>query len=304
MPGLSRGVYIFYEYGDGSHILAYSFFDGNNWTVNQVVTNTLTSGPPALVLRNNNLYCFHQGASARHDSDKITPNGQFWYNVFDGVNWRGDQQVGNTCLSYHPSALIYNNQVYVFHQGADGDGNPTSDLWYNIYQGSGQWSGDTQVSNTTLNDSPSAIVWYSQILCFHQTAGNNNLLFLRRSPQDGSILDEPASGDTLTNSPAVLTYNGVLQCFYQRSDGTNDLRYAVASLTNPPVLWNPQTVPGATVYFSPAPCVFNNRLYCFHHSADWSNTLYCQVWVGENWAGEFQVPGVSIANSPGVVAVD
>jgi len=305
MSGLSRGIYVFYELGGGTHILAYSFFDGNTWTVNQVVPNTLTSGPPALVIRGNNLYCFHQGANG----DSLEPNGQLWYNVFDGVSWRGDQgPVSNPLISYHPSAITSNNQTYVLSQAGtfDNDGNlvGAGGLQYNTYQGGGQWSGNVAVSNTTLNDSPSAILWDSQILCFHQTDGSDNKLWLRQSPQDGTIEDEPVSGDTLTNSPALLTYNSLLWCFYQRSDGCNDLRYGQPYLSNPPVLSDPQTVPGATLWYSPAPCVFNNRLYCFHHSADDSNTLYCQVWVGQNWAGDFQVPGVSVENSPSVIAIE
>jgi hypothetical protein len=302
---MDRGIYVFYQYANA---LAYSFFDGGKWQiVNQAVPNTLTTQEPASILHNNKIYCFHQGSDSGGN-----PTYLFWYNVYDGSNWAGDQQVGHTNLSHSPSAAIYNDQIYVFHQGATNSGCPSGEdlcpngeLWYNIYQGGGNWSGDTQVPNTTLHRSPSAIVWNSEILCFHKTDGSDNTLWLntytQQNPWPG---DNQVSGPSFANSPAVITYNGKLWCFYQSNDGSNTLHSGQVQLGDPDTVANDNPVPNATLWYSPAPCVFNNRLYCFHHSADDGNSLYCQVFVGQKWAGEFQVPGVSIENSPSVVVVE
>jgi len=260
MSQFARGIYVFYEYGDGSHVMAYSYFDGNNWTVNQVVPNTGTSGPPSLILGNDGeLYCFHDGG------------GNLWYNVFDGVNWRGDWQVDDTNVSHSPSAISYNNQTYVFHQGADDNGNSNGELWYNIYQGGGNWSGDNQVPNTSMHHSPAAILWNSEILCFHMgTGGADHSLWVNSySHQSQWPGDNPVDGPWCANSPALLSYNGSLLCFYQ--GGANALTYGQVQLGNPDAI-NGQSVPSTLLWYSPAPCTFNNRIYCFHHSTDATNT--------------------------------
>src|SRR5262249_33947574 len=55
-----------------------------------------------------NLYVFHQGFGG---------NGQLWYSSFDGANWREDTQVPILGISGSPSAVVYNGNLYVFHQG-------------------------------------------------------------------------------------------------------------------------------------------------------------------------------------------
>ncbi|MCL2931924.1 MAG: hypothetical protein MGG11_06470 [Trichodesmium sp. MAG_R03] len=55
-----------------------------------------------------NIFVFHQG---RGDS------GWLWYNVFDGSQWAGDTEVPKTGMTGDPSAVVYNNKIYVFHQG-------------------------------------------------------------------------------------------------------------------------------------------------------------------------------------------
>jgi hypothetical protein len=274
--------------------LVYNYFDGNSWTVNQVVPDTQTSGPPGLLLRNNKLYCFHDGG------------GNLWYNVFDGVNWRGDSQVDDTNVSHSPSAVTYDGQVYVFHQGADDEGIPNGELWYNIYQGAGNWSGDQQVPNTSLHHSPAAIVWGSETFCLHMGTGSqDNNLWVNSFTKDSQWRgDSPISSPAFANSPAVISYNNSLWYFYQSNDGSNALHCGRLQLNGSYTFGNDQVVPGASLWYSPAPCVFNNRLYCFHHSASDDNNLYCQTWIGNNWAGEFQIPNISIANSPGVIVID
>src|SRR5713101_7647723 len=106
MSRLHRGIYVFYQYGDGTGNLVYSFFDGGSWqTVNELVPNTLTCGPPAAAFyidsyNNEKIYCPHQGAD-----DEGNGTTEFWYNVFDGTGWSGDAQRSNTLLTYHPSAV-------------------------------------------------------------------------------------------------------------------------------------------------------------------------------------------------------
>ena len=68
------------------------------------------------------IYVFHQGRG-----DK----GWLWYNVFDGSEWAGDEQVSKTGITAGPSAVVYNDRVYVFHQGQGDSGW----LWCNVFDG-------------------------------------------------------------------------------------------------------------------------------------------------------------------------
>ena len=75
---------MFYENGDGSRILLYSFFGGYSCTLNQVVPNTLTSGAPALAIQNGKLHCSQSGASWSSDDKQNERNGQPW---FGRIRW-------------------------------------------------------------------------------------------------------------------------------------------------------------------------------------------------------------------------
>jgi hypothetical protein len=56
-------------------------------------------------------------------------------------------------MSGSPSAAVFSSKLYVFHQGYHDNG----ELWYCTYDGS-TWSGDQQVSNVGMSDSPSAVL--------------------------------------------------------------------------------------------------------------------------------------------------
>ncbi|HEY0783505.1 MAG TPA: hypothetical protein VGE98_13685, partial [Thermoanaerobaculia bacterium] len=62
------------------------------------------------------------------------------------------------------------SQLLVFHQSAGDSG----ELWYNTFDGSG-WRGDQQVADTSLSDSPSAVV-FNDLYCFHQGIGDDGQL--------------------------------------------------------------------------------------------------------------------------------
>ena len=76
---------------------------------------------PATVVFNNKLYVFHPGS---HETAEL------WYTVADGTSWSQDQMiisggngfsVGNgICQS--PSAVVWNNVIYVFFQNGYGGG--------------------------------------------------------------------------------------------------------------------------------------------------------------------------------------
>ena len=82
-------------------------------------------------------------------------NGQIWQNAYDGQNWAGDRQVGNYGISAGPSAVIFNGQLYYFHQGYGNDGQ----LWYSSTSDGQTWNADTQVRPVGMTASPAAVAW-------------------------------------------------------------------------------------------------------------------------------------------------
>jgi hypothetical protein len=52
-------------------------------------------------------------------------------------------------MSKSSSAVVFNGLIYCFQQGSGENGQ----LWYNVFDGN-NWSGDTQVPNTGMSESP------------------------------------------------------------------------------------------------------------------------------------------------------
>jgi hypothetical protein len=59
-------------------------------------------------------------------------------------------------MSAGPAAAVFNNLLYVFHQGFGDNGQ----LWYNTWNGS-KWVGDQQVANVGMSAGPAAI-WVTE----------------------------------------------------------------------------------------------------------------------------------------------
>jgi hypothetical protein len=87
----------------------------------------------------------------------------------DGMNWEPESQISNFGVSFSPSALIYNNNLYVFHQGYGNNGQ----LWYTYTSDGVNWVPDTQVMNVSMAGSPSAVAWEGGITVFHNGNGGS-----------------------------------------------------------------------------------------------------------------------------------
>ena len=78
----------------------------------------------------------------------------------------------NLGISESPSAVVYNGNLYVFHQGFGDNGQ----LWYSVFDGS-NWAPDTLVQNVNMSGSPSAVLWAGGITVFHQVSDSNEQLW-------------------------------------------------------------------------------------------------------------------------------
>ena len=90
--------------------------------------------------------------------------------------------------------------LYVFHQGQQNDGQ----LWWSSFDGA-NWSGEREIPNLGISDSPSAIGWAGGITVFHQGFGDDGQLWYTYSP-NGAIWgeDTPVQNVGISGSPSCV----------------------------------------------------------------------------------------------------
>jgi hypothetical protein len=191
------------------------------------------SASPSAVVYNGRLFVFHQNASN---------GGEIWYTTtLDGVTWSVDEQIqsvgiGNgpsnqpDQLPTSPSAVVYNQLLYVFHQGlrsggAGGAGGNNGELWYSVWDGT-KWLPDEHIGGVGMSSSPSAIVYRGKLWVFHQGANNDGNLYHVVLDADWAV-DEAVSGVAMSTSPSTLVFNDNLYVFHQGSGNNSQLWYSV-----------------------------------------------------------------------------
>jgi hypothetical protein len=322
-------LYVFYQGQLGSSNdgqLFYQAFDGNTWYGIQHVAPSgqpvgMSSAPSPVVWNGGLLQVLHQG---------FGEDGQLWTTwTKDGLNWASEQQpVPNVGMSFSPSAVVFNNKLYVFHGGYGDNG----ELWYTVADGT-SWSQDQQilanvtpagweVNNGPMSQSPSAIVWNNVIYVFFQhgitpelfgcepaDAGDGGLYFVASTDGKGW---ENVDGDHqptrqlmnvgMSFSPSAVVWRNMIHVFHQGSQQNGQLWYSYHDGQN----WQPdQQVKGITMgnppdadhgYFanvapmSPSAVVFNNNCYVFYSNADY-NLSYVYA-DGTSWSQEAPVKDV------------
>ncbi|AYG69037.1 MULTISPECIES: sialidase family protein [unclassified Rhizobium] len=96
-------------------------FDGSTWSNDQLIPTPGNaygvSDSPALAVFQNKLYCLRQGRGG---------SGWIWGATFDGNTWTNDRLIPSPDNAYgisaSPALVVYNNQLYCFHQGRHDDG--------------------------------------------------------------------------------------------------------------------------------------------------------------------------------------
>ena len=248
--------------------------DGLNWTPEpQPVPGVGMSFSPATVLFNNKLYVFHPGYGK---------NGELWYTVADGRSWSQDHQIlanvtpagwegNNGPMSLSPSAVVWNNVLYVFFQhgqppeycGAEA-GNPGDGGLYFVASTDGiGWENvdnnrqpTRQLMNVGMSFSPSAVVWRNIIHVFHEGYAENGQLWVSYHDGQNWQPDQPVPG-VYISSPGDL------------SIGTGD----VAPM-------------------SPSAVVYDNNCYVFYLNAQ--QNLSYKFADGTSWSNEGLVPDVPV----------
>jgi hypothetical protein len=247
--------------------------DGVNWSPEQQpVPGVGMSFSPSAVAFNNKLYVFHPGYGQ---------NGELWYTVADGTSWSQDHQilanvtppgweVNDGPVSLSPSAVVWNNAIYVFFQhavpsevfgcepGDPGDGTlyfvaSTDGIgWENV---DGDHQPTRQLMNVGMSFSPSAVVWRNMIHVFHMGSDRDSQLWYSYHDGKNWQPDQPVPG-VFIGDPG--DYGSV---------GT-----------------------GGVAPMSPSAVVFNNNCYVFYLNAD--QNLSYKFANGTSWSNEGVVPDV------------
>jgi len=307
---------VFYPSGDAWNLWWVQSTDGKNWTEPQQVTNTGISHSPSAVVFREKLYVFHQGITEC-----------LWFNSsVDGVNWLADTKVldtkgGNVGMTFSPSAVVWNDTLYVFHQAAGA----SNALWYTWTQDGVNWATDTYIENTELTESPSACHDGYSVCVFHQGGNHSGDLWCKQSTMDFSGKQEeglswkddfqvPNRG--ISYSPGCTTVAQSPYVFYQGKNDSHEGHYIVGGEGPPEGQGIECPIPNAFIIDSPSAVLYNNNLYVFHQALGQSvDPLSGKVIPGEGgalsynkcdpdvavWAGDAQIPKVFMRGCPSAV---
>jgi len=169
--------------------------------------------------------------------------------VPDGRNAHG--------LSFSPAAAVFNNRIYVVHQGRGNDGR----LWYSTFDGS-RWTPDTPLPAAGANGikgAPAVAVYYNRLYIAYR--GQDNQLRLGSLDANG-FFDVKSSGYRLSYSPAMVAYGDRLFLVYQ---GTDDRAGKLVYARTNGDFWGEgeKVIDALACTGSPALAVYQGKVHCF-----------------------------------------
>jgi len=181
--------------------------------------------------------------------------------------WSGFSAIpGGGTTDVSPSAVVYNNQLYLFAKGI-------SDRHIYAYRFDGSsWSGFFGTSTGSANDvgddgviySPDASVWNNKISLFTVNTSGTWLWTIMEKDFDGSAwvgarpVEIGNSTYSTFNATAATAFLGKLYLFF-----TDSLHHEVYFSTNSGFGWSDLDGIPSTTNLGPAATVFNNTLYLF-----------------------------------------
>lgn len=203
--------------------------------------------------------------------------------------WVGDEHVPNTGMSASPSATVFNDQVYCFHQGGSNNG----ELWFNTYDGM-EWSGDTRVANTTIFGSPAVAEFQGKLYCFYQASENDYNVNYKTF--DGTQWSIPSIvPNTKSSGTCLVIYDGILYCIHQGHSNNSSLWYNTFDGNS----WSGDVqVANTGVSCSPSAMVYDGKIYCFHQGHSNNGSLWYNVFDGTGWSGDVHVTSTGMSSSP------
>jgi hypothetical protein len=117
--------------------------------------------------------------------------------------------------------VVFNGNLWVFHQGLQNNGQ----LWYSVWENPGPWSADQQLNFVVMSGSPSVVVYRNDLWVFHN--GGDGSLWYSVFDAGRWLPDERVNTVALTGSPSAVVFRDRLYVFHQGSGGDPSLWYSV-----------------------------------------------------------------------------
>eukprot|EP00250_Pteridium_aquilinum_P020460 c24821_g2_i2 orf=246-2837(+) len=164
-------LYCFHQgYTGNDNEFWYNVFDGSTWAGDLLVDDTQLTASPSAVVFQDLIYCFYQGVGDYANT--------LLMNVFDPATgvWSGHSTVPlTTCMSEGPSAVIFDERIYVFYQSASS----TGQLYFNSTSDGVLWKGFTPVADIRTIAGPGTVVFDSELYSFYQSADDEGFVYYR-----------------------------------------------------------------------------------------------------------------------------
>jgi hypothetical protein len=176
------------------------------WTKPKLVPNVGITGTPGLAAFDGVLVVAHRGGG---DSNEL------WCVTCDHVDseidvWGTDTQVPNVYMSESPALAVYNDTLFLAHQGC-AEYNTLDRVWYTTISttlSGWNWSNDTYLPDVHISGSPSLTVFQGQLYLAHQ-GGNNELRYSTYSKGTSKGTwhwDTLIPNSAISTSPSLAAY--------------------------------------------------------------------------------------------------
>ncbi|MEI6142605.1 MAG: hypothetical protein WCP85_25240 [Mariniphaga sp.] len=184
-------------------------------------------------------------------------------------SWTTDRLIPNEDnaigLSGSPAAVVFNNRIYLFHQGRGNDGL----IWFSTFDGY-NWDEDRKLAPGSyygIQNSPSAAVFNDKIYVVYHDPSDDLRVGTMDSWGNWANIDP---GYKISYSPAVAVCNGKIWIVYQGGGGNSGTLMVTSSSDG--TTWEPERrILDVNLLGSPCLTVYRNYLQCFHKGTN--NTI-------------------------------
>ena len=167
------------------------------------------SASPALVVYDDKLYCFHEGAGRGE--------GWLWYTYFNGTEWAQDTKTTHG-ITGTPAVAEYQGKLHIVHEGQSN----SNRLWHITFDGT-TWSKDTRLGfgsgseGRAKHEFPAAAlaVYKDRLYCVHEGEHGDGWLWYTyydgvRWSEDKKLPNHGTSG-----APALAVVDDILYCLHE-----------------------------------------------------------------------------------------
>ncbi|PXX73976.1 hypothetical protein SAMN05660489_01781 [Pseudomonas sp. LAMO17WK12:I10] len=277
-------IYAFYP--SSSNQTSYLYYNTGNattleWSDQQIVTfydplvskdiPVETSTGAGAATFNGQVYVFWQGVSSSGTGN--SSNETLFYRTMSNTacyqinpQQSVDGSSAGAVMTNCPSAVVFNNLLYVFYRGPSSISN--AGPWYTYSSDGSTWSSSTAVPNVAMASSPSTVVFTDpssgeeKLYVFHEGEGggspDHELFYFVMDTSGNCSGDTQVPNVSMSAVPSAGIYDGMIYVFYQGSN-TSTFWYVYSSDGS---TWSePYQVATLKISYAPSIVEFNSKIY-------------------------------------------